>query len=362
MGIIHAAIGTDDSDNRFLNEVGQSIVYSASQQIVDRYNAEMTGAISVFVAGMTTEHKTRYKLPATGRMARRGGLAQSPAHKATGQWDVAFPIDDYGDALAWDDVTFAKMTLQEYDRHLSGILIRDANTVRYQVLRRLFDNVATTHEDPDKGTLTIQPLANGDAVKYPPLIGADAEATDNHYLVSGYAPADISDTNNPFVTIRAELEEHFGKETGGSMILCLINPAQTAKVEVLASFKEVGDAALSYGDGVTLPINLPSVPGSARVIGRCEGVWVAEWDYIPAAYIAGVHTQAEKPLLMRHDLPATGLGPGLQLVARDMDYPMETLFYRHRYGLGVGNRLNGVVMQVKASGDYDIPAAYTAVN
>jgi hypothetical protein len=102
---------------------------------------------------------------------------------------------------------------------------------------------------------------------------------------------------------------------------------------------------------------LPSVPG--KVIGRhTKGAWLVEWRFIPANYMVAVHAEEAKPLLMRVDPADTGLGTGLQLVANDADFPFVSSFWRHRFGVGVGNRLNGAVMELGTGGTYSVPSGY----
>lgn len=170
-------LNTTDNQRTFVNTVGQRIVYDAINELLTRYNAGLRAAM-------------------------------------------------------------AYMTMADLDRHLRTIFIQNTNTVRYEILKALVNNTQRTFKDPLHGDLLVEPLANGDSVTYPPVLGSEDEATDDHYLESGYAAADISDTNNPFVTIRDELEEHFGAATGGENIVVFINSAQTAKVEALADFDE----------------------------------------------------------------------------------------------------------------------------
>jgi hypothetical protein len=357
MSQIYAALGIADTDRSYINTLGQAVVYEATQELLAQYNAELAAAMAVFVERTTTDHKIRYKLPMTGRMQRRGGQARSGAVKATGQWDVALPLEEFGDAVAGDRVTMAYMTIQEYDRHLDGIMIRNTNTRRYELLRTLFRNDARTFVDDNYGDLTIQPLANGDAVLYPPVVGSETEATANHFIVSGYAATAISDTNNPIKVLVRRLVARFGSEQGNSNIGVFIHSDQTDLVSDLADFVEVTDRFVVLGDdGETLSGLPQNVPG--RVIGRVDGAWVIEWDHIPSGYMAAIHFAAPRPALQRVDPADTGLSSGLQLVATDERYPFQGAQWSDRFGLGIGNRLNGAVLQLKASGSYDIPTIF----
>jgi hypothetical protein len=358
MSGIFGALGLADTERVMLSSLGQRVVFDAVNQVLGDHNADLQAALSVFVAETTSDYKLRYKLPGGGRLQRVGPSGQPGAVKAYGGWDVAMPLEDFGAALAHDRVGFAYMTAQELNRHLDTIMAQDRNTVRFELLKALFNSAQDTFVDPLWGSLSIEPLANGDSVVYPPVLGAESEATDTHYLESNYAAANISDTNNPFVTIRDELEEHFGAQTGNSNIAVFINNAQRAKCEALTDFDEVSDRFVQPGQDTDRVTGLPSaLPG--RVLGRCSGCWVVEWRWIPANYMLGIHLDAPAPLMQRVDPADTGLPRGLALVAREEDNPFVSSIYSHRFGFGCGNRLNGVAFELGVGGSYTVPTAYS---
>ena len=361
MSGIYGALGINDTERVFLSTLGQAVVYDAVQQELEAHNADMQAAMSVFVERTTEDFKWRYKLPGGGYLQRMSGQATTAAVKAYGGWDVAFPLEDFGASIASYGLTFPYMTAQDLDRHVSTVMIQNANTVRYEILRALFNSTATTFVDQyGHGSLTIEHLANGDSVVYPPVAGSMTEATDNHYLQSGYTAASITNTNDPYVTIAAELVEHFGgAPTGGSNIVCFINSAQVALTRALTDFTESVDRYIIPGSGISVPANLPAaLPG--RVIGRHEGagVWVVEWQAIPANYVVGIHMDAPKPIMMRVHPGFTGLGTGLRLVKTSDTYPFTEARYENHFGFGVGNRLNGVVMELGTDGTYGVPSGY----
>ena len=357
MSTLYGLLGINESDVQFVNTIGQSLVFEATQTLLAQYRDDLQAAMAVFVQGQTEEFKRRYKLPGGGRMQRSGGQTRAGAVKAHGGWDVAFPLEDFSDAIGGDDVALAYMSIQEYANHLSTIYVRDTNTVRFELLRAIYNNAQDSFVDQTgRGLLLIEPLANGDSVTYPPVLGSETEATENHYLESGYAASAISDANNPLVTIRDEIEEHFGAATGGENIAVFCNPAQTAKIEALTDFEEVPDRFVRMGDAANIPEMLPSVPG--RILGRANGCWVIEWRWTPAGYLKGLHLEQPAPLMERVDPAVTGLGYGLQLVAQDLTHPLQTSIWRHRFGFGCGNRLNGVVLELGTGGSYTVPTAY----
>lgn len=356
MANIYGALGIQDTDRLFLSTLGQTVVYNAVNEVLTAHSAELEAAMSVFVAYTTSNYKLRYKGIGGGYLQRRGGLAQSGAVKAYGGWDVALPLEDFGAQIAANDIAFAYMTPQELQIHVDNVINQDIRTVRFEVLKALLNNTQRTFVDPLWGSLLVEPLANGDAVTFPPIVGAEAEATENHYLQSGYAASAISDTNDPYATIVAEQEEH--SLSGASNIAVFINSAQVAKTKALTDFDESPDRFITPGalsDVVTgLPTNLPG-----RVIGRVSNAWVVVWQWMPANYMVGVDLAGQAPLIQRIDPADTGLGTGLQLVAESDVYPFTASHYRHRFGVGVGNRLNGVVMELGTDGSYGIPSGYS---
>ena len=354
MSGIFGHLNLSDTDRVFNATQGQKVIYDAAMEYINKVSAEMAAAYAVFIDETTSDHKRRYKLPGGGYLQRWGSDGRFGAVKAYGSWDVAFPLEDLGAQIASNDVDRAYMTVAELDRHISTIVAQDVQTVRKAILDALFNSAQDTFVDPLWGSLSVEPLANGDAVTYPPVLGAASEATDTHSLESGYAASAITDTNNPFETIRAELEEHFGVQSGGSNIAVFINNAQKAKAEALTDYDTVIDRFMIAGADTDRPGSLPNgLPGIC--IGRTNGVWVYEWRYIPANYMLGIHLDAQKPLIQRVDPADTGLGEGLQLIAEDSESPFESSMWRHRFGFGCGNRLNGVAFELGVGGTYTVP-------
>lgn len=360
MSGIFGALNLNDNDRSFVNVIGQRLVFDAVQDVLTRFNEDLRQAYSIFVEETTEDFKRRYLLPGGGYLQRRGGSAQSAAVKGAGKWDIALPLEDFGAQVAENDIAIAYMNMQQLNRHLDTVTMQSINTMRREILKAVFNNTVFSFNDPINGTLAVQPLANGDSVTFPPKIGNDSEATENHYFGLNYVSASISDTNNPYITIRDHLEEHFGAATGYENIVVFINNAETAKTQALAAFDEVPDRFLIPSINRDVPTGLPvNLPG--RVLGRCSGVWVVEWRFVPAGYMFGTYVEdgVPKPLIQRVDPADTGLPTGLTLVGSENDTPFIDAHYRHRYGFGAGNRLNGVCAQLVASTSYTIPTALT---
>jgi hypothetical protein len=359
MSSIFGILNLSDVDNALVSTVGQKVVYDAIQQFMAEQNAALAEAKSFFVSNTTEDFKFRYMLPGGGYLQKRGGQAPSGAVKGYGNWDVSLPLEDFGAQFGGDDITLAYMSLQTLNTHLQTVFVQNINTIRLEIMKALLDNVQYVFPDPVQGNLTVVPLANGDAVIYPPPAGSETEAVENHYLESGYASSGISDVNNPFAVVRADLIQHSGgPQQGGESLVAIINSAQTPKVSALTNFVGMTDGYIVPGSASQSLINVPKdLPG--RIIGRCDGVWVAEWDWVPAEYLYAQNVDAPAPLQERVDPAATGLPRGLTLVAKDEYYPLQSSHYRNRFGFGVANRLNGVVMKFAASGGYTVPSGFS---
>lgn len=342
-----------DTDFVFQATAGQRAIYEAVREYVDRENEGMSRQVATLVSEVTSEHTMRYYLPGSGYLQTIGPDGRPSAVKATGYWDVAFPLVIKGDQSVGNRTAMAHMTTAALEKHIKTVVADNFNSVRRDILERLFNNnagAAITVSDDEWGNLSVQPLANGDATLYPPIISSMTEATEQHYLAAGYLSAVIADgATDPYATIVPELTEHFGY---GANIITWINTAQVAVTEALTSFTPVADPRLKTGTQTAIPVGVPpGTPGT--VIGyHSDGTWVAVWDYVPANYLLSICLDVAAPLIKRID--RAGLSPNLTLVIQDDEYPFRASFWEHRYGFGCGNRLNGVVMHL-TEGAYTVP-------
>ncbi len=357
MAGIFGALNLNDTDRVFAATEGQMVILNLIQEHLDLVNAEVQRLMEIFVNSTITDHKWRYKLPGGGFLQRRFTQAETGAIKQSGQYDVAFPLEDFGASIQASDIDMAYMTVADLDKHITTVVEQNTATIRFELLKALFNDNQDTFVDPLWGSLSIEPLANGDTVVYPPVVGSATEATEDHYLESGYASANISDTNNPYVTIEDELLHHYGFTQGNDPVAVFIHGDQKAITQDLTDFVELTDNFIVPGSQTATLSPIPSgYPG--RIIGRTNGVWVIQWNWIPTGYMLGIDFNEGPPLEKRVDPADTGLGQGLQLVVEDEIFPWARSFWRHRFGFGASNRLNGVVMELGTGGTYTIPTIY----
>jgi hypothetical protein len=361
MPTIYSLAGITASDYQFVRQMDNAILYEYVQLYVQQANDAFASALAIFVMGDTEKVKERYQLPLAGRMQRMSGDGKAKAVTGRGAINVEYPLEQFGDDLAYTREDFAYLPPAEFEKDVEGIITRSSNAQRHEILKALFNNTTKTFEDRRSGTLTlIKPLASGDADTYPPVLGNDSTfATEDHYLVSGYTTANISDINNPISTAVNHIIHHFGRMTGGIPTATMINPAEQGKIEALTNFVPFIPNAVLAGDdsdGITLPPR--AVPG--EIIGYTNSSWISVWDWIPATYTLTVHLGIDAPLKRRIDVSGSGLADRgvLRLTGSFNEYPLTFNEWTLRFGFGAANRLNGVVTQLKAPGSYDIPADY----
>mgnify|MGYP000911329147 CR=1 FL=1 len=370
MSSLPGILNINDTERAFVNVLGQELVFDAINTVLAQYNAEVSAQLGVFVERDTERFKMRYLLPGGGRLQEMGRQGAAGAVKRAGYYDVSFPLRQYGAELGGSRVDMAYMSIAEVDAHLDTIMIQDLNTMRWNILTAIFEDTNLTFSDMLHGDLTVRRLANGDGTLYPAVLGSETEAEDNHYINAGYAVADIAAANNPAVTLRDEIVEHFGGlAVNGNNIVYFHGADQTPYLSAIDGYIPMEDkfltantyvhsAGANYPLGWPKPQGWPNVPG--RVHGRAWGVWLSEWTgWIPNKYGIAVLLEVPAPLMKRVDPSDTGLGNGLQLVATDYEHPLQRARYEHRYGLGAGNRLSAAVIEINgAGGSYDPPTEY----
>jgi hypothetical protein len=362
MSTLYGMLEHDVSDDEYVEKVGQEIVWEAVQRYTGRLTMAMDQALQVFLERTTTDYKWLHKLPGGGYMQRMNLRAQGQPHaiKAAGEYEVGLPLDRFEDAFLDNEYDAAHLTMGEVQRRMDTLRSRYSATVRRELGYAFFRNVNRTFDDPQKGTITVRPLANGDGTIYPPTYYAADGADDTHYLPSGYVSGDISDANNPLVTIRDELREHVGySETGENIVVFVHRDDAPNVTDSLSNFIPITDSQIRPGDDEATVTGRPAgVPG--LLLGRSDGVWVVDWSWgVPAGYMLGFHLDMPKPLARRIPLVRSLGDGGLEVVARESMHPFETAKWRTMFGLGVVNRLSAVVLQLTA-GSYAIPTAFAS--
>jgi hypothetical protein len=358
---VFGALGIEDNDEILINQYGQDVIFEATTDIVNRHNADIAQYERMFVEGDIVKPKTLYMLATGGELEKITNLTQPKALKTGFHLDVAFPLEEWGAKLGGDRVALAYMSARQYGRNLMAILLADAKLRRREILRALFHNAPPAFNDERFGALNVKPLANGDAQLYPPTVEADDPAVENNYLVTGFAPATISTTNDPITPAVNKLESHFGLTATGSPIAAFMNVAQVPQIKLMGQFVPLENIYEQLAITVTRSdmASFPTAGMPGTLFGTFDGrVGLFRWDRIPANYIMSVHLQAPPPLMRRIDDPRTPFAPGLRLVQERVDEPLRDAWWSNRFGYGVGNRLSCVVTYIATGATYVVPPRY----
>jgi hypothetical protein len=332
------------------------------QRAVEESAMEHTRIMNEMLGQMVTrtiKHQVRYQLPAGGTLQPLDASGNPLPVTPTGVYDVAFPIKGAGTAWGTDRISRAKMTVQDAARFTYDALQKDADWMRRHMLAALFDNTTYTYADPMYGNLTVQPLANGDAVTYV-RAGSATPATDTHYLAQANA---ISNSDNPFPTIYSELDEH-PSNSGPYMVYVPSNLVAT--ITALANFREPNDAMYRFGDGVTL-LNAsnnsmdtrrdnPMSHFGNRLVGAVDGCVIVEWNSLPDSYMLA-HASGVNDVLGMREEPEAEL-QGLFPEVHDVDGNRWVNRLLRYCGFGVMNRVGALVYRV-GNGSYAIPSGFS---
>jgi len=321
------------------------------------HNRQLNAVLGLF-AERTTNFKERYAAAVLTRSQPLDENGKALPIKRAGYADVAYPIHASGNAWGANYITRAKMTGVEVQRIVNTLVNGDTRWMRDHLLAALFYGTAGgsgwTFNDPLKGSLTVQGLANGDSQTYMIQNGADSGTTDTHILAQADA---IADATNPFDDIRDDLLEH--PENGGDVV-AFIPSGLKAATQALTSFKDVADPNIRVGNASDVLIGDLGISYPGTLIGYVDGVYVVEWKALPAGYIVATTTEGEKPLALREE-PEAEL-QGFNRVTDGMaapDHPFYESQYLRLAGFGARNRVGALVMRV-GNGTYAAPTGYSS--
>lgn len=357
---LYGFVALQDLYNQRVNTVGAQRVYTAVGESLAEYTRVLDGIMAAWVR-RTTIAQEQFELPGSGTLQPLDEWGNPLPVQPSGSYQTAYPIQ--GGGTAWGDnrITRAHMTVEEVERLTMDAMRRDKDWLIRHALASLFtpatwpffDKVGADGQSKGLGSITIQPLANGDAVTYGRK-GFKTPAVDTHYLAQAAA---ISDAANPFPLMRAELAEH--PSNTGPYVAYAPSNLRTS-IEGLTEFVEVGDPDIDLGansDTVTNPSAQVIGPGSA-VIGKTKsGMWVVEMESLPDDYMLAFALGAGPVLKMREYAPAELQGFFPEYHSPDGNLEL-TRFLRY-CGFGVANRVGALAYRI-GNAAYAAPTGYVA--
>ena len=352
-------VGISDLYAQRVQQAGPERVFQAVADSVQE-DTRVANAIVGAWSEPTMLAMEQVELPGSGTLQPLDEWGNPLPVQPSGYYQVAYPIQGGGTAFGDNRVTRAIMTVEEVARLTMDAMQKDKDWLIRHALAAIFTNTTWSYTDKvgpngskGLGAITIQPLANSDAVVYARK-GTLGSAVDTHYLAQSAA---VADATNPFPTIKAELDEH---PSNSGPVVAYIATDQVATTVALTEFVEVTDPDIRYGaDSDVLAANGEAMVGPGKeVLGKTKsGVWVVEAPIIPSGYMIAVSTGGGAPLRMR-EYPAPEL-QGLFLEQYSPDgNRQETRLIRYA-GFGVRNRVAALVQRIGNS-SYAIPSGYTA--
>lgn len=324
------------------------LVDTALRASVEEHNRVVSAALAEMVQRVTFPI-TRYKIGGGGTLQPLDEWGNPVPVKDAGSYDVAFPIQ--GGGTAWGDnrVSRALMTIEDADRYTFAALKRDADWVKRHILAAVLDNTSYTYADPEHGSLTVVPLANGDTALYPRKNGS--AAVDTHYYAQAAA---IADAANPFPTLHAELSEHM--ENSGPYV-AYVPTALKATIQALATFHDVADPNVRLGDGLTQLVGSIDRGMGDTVIGYVDpGIWIVEMEVLPSTHGLIVARGASTPPVGMREYPAASL-QGLFSENHSPDGNVNEYRMIRYAGFGGLNRTAALAFRI-GNASYDIPTGY----
>lgn len=321
-------------------------VREAIQLTIDDHNRAIDSLLDLFT-DRTDVSKRRFRSATAARLT--GGDEHTVADPIkTSRYDVGFPIQMGHGAWGASWLSRLMLTVGQVNSVIATLLAADVRWVRDHIFAALFTNVPWVFDDPEAGDITVQGLANGDAIEYY-RAGNDLKATDSHY--AGQAAA-IADAANPFPAIATDLREH--PENGPTLVAFIPEDQQTA-VTSLTEFIGVSDPNISTQADELVGDLGATVPGEVIGYLRNSRIWVVLWRPLPATYIVVVAIDGDEALAAREE----DIWRGFQPRARTEIFPYVDEQWTRRIGFGASNRTGAYVLRT-GNAAYAVPAGYAS--
>lgn len=335
------------------------------------YNEAMDNLIQLLTYPVTTPIEPVVQIgEMTFEEATEQGIARG-AGLPMEVFQMGYDLRHYDKRNAYTWMFLADADSRQVEAIHEAILWADKRLVFRKVMEALFDN-RTRRANIRNQAYNVYPLYNGDGVAPPRFKNTTFDSTHSHYQISHNSVIDSSDLEDLYELIA----EHGYNAQAGTQFLLLANKSET---DAIRQFRR----GVINNNGVTAGYDfIPAPSQPAMILPNAEGLlgnqpndtfaglpvigsygfWnIVEEDYIPSGYLAGFGFGGRFNLgntvgLRQHANPAM---QGLRIIAGNYQrYPLIDGFYARSFGTGIRQRGGAAVMQIKASGTYDIPAQY----
>jgi hypothetical protein len=338
--------------------LGETVVNDLITQAMAEHNRQMDAFTALFLRRGITDAQRTFSTPIVTRNQPLDEAGRPIPIRGAAQYSAGFPLQDSGNAIGRTWLEAQKLRVEQLNDLIAVIQDGDRSWVFDHILAALFNDADRTFFDPEKGQLTVKPLANGDAQVYQVKSGEFAGGTDNHLL--GQANAIGAGADNVFATHYAELSEH--PENGGAgsgRIISFIPTGLKSATTGLATFNPLPSADIRPGANADVLVGSLGINVPGTVLGMDDsGTWIVEWPRIPAGYVASIQTTGEPPIGERVDEFASLRG-FIEMDSNE-DFPWYQRNWMRRAGYGAWNRLGAVVSRI-GNASYAVPTNYATV-
>lgn len=351
---------TQTIDGRNLNDI-----WDEFQQTLALHNESRQALISALTYGVSSPVEEVPQV-SQAEFEEASEFGEPKGISGAGFFSMGFDFKWYDLAIRYTWKYLAEATAAQVES-LNNMAIEADTRLRFtRIMRAAFNNSNGT-TDIRGNPFTVYRFYNGDGTVPPDFKNNSFDGTENHYMVSGADTVASTDLD----ALEEQITEHgYGPPTGGILVL-MVNRQEMATIR---SFRVADGDSYDFVPAANqppflLPTNTGGVEGGRPpsdwnglpVAGQYGKFIVIEEDYIPAGYLLSFASGGElaptNPIGVREHQNA-GLR-GLRLVkGRDNDYPLIDSFYQRGFGTGIRHRGAGAIMQIKASGSYEVPSQY----
>lgn len=359
-------IVTTTNDNIDLNAL-----WGVYQDSLEVYNSAMDRLSALFTFPVTNPIETVPQVgEATFEEATEFGEPRSNRIELD-YFQLGYDFRDYDTATRYTWKFLRDADTRQVDAVHREVLRADRRLIFRKIMEAIFDN-RNRVTDIRNQNYNVYPLYNADGTVPPTYKGTTFNGTHDHYIVSQNTAIDSSDVEDAY----GHIAHHgFGIENG-TVFVMLANAAQVKEMRkwragavsangVVANYDFIPAAnqptmILPNAEGLLGSLPPDSFKGM-RVVGSYADILVVEESYIPQGYFLLFGTGGAANLqnlvgLREHANPAYR---GLRLLPGNQQrYPLIDGYYARSFGTGIRQRAGAVVVQIKASGTYDIPTQY----
>lgn len=292
-----------------------------------------------------------------------------------GYFQLGYDFDDYDRATRFTWKFLRDADARQVRAVHNALLQADEVNVFKNTMAAIFDNRNRTADIRNRN-YNVYPLYNADGTVPPKYRGTTFLDTHSHYMVSGGATIDSGDLEDAYENIA----EHGYTIEAGTQLVCLMNRTQLREVRKFKMGEENNNSAVAEYDFIPsrnqpaqfleAPTGLlgslpPDSWNGLKVYGSYADILLIEEPFIPEGYFVMFGTGGAGNLqnlvgLREHKNP---IYRGLRILpGNDQRYPLVESYYTRAFGTGIRQRAGAVVMQVKASGNYEIPDEFDRDN